>query len=63
MLAISYNIEAILINAQRKVLLIATVPLTIGTIPCYTEGRGDDKRLQSYLWYDNLGMKYCIFSN
>ena len=57
MLAIDYNLEAILINAHRKVLLTATVPLTIGTTPCYRPNDGSDKGVQSYLCYDNLGIK------
>ena len=57
MLAISYNLEAILINAHKKVLLTATVPLTIGTTPCYRPNDGSDKGIQSYLCYDNLGIK------
>lgn len=58
-LTFEYMLEAILINSNKKALISTSIPLFIGTTPCYRfvsprGGVGDAIR-QSYLCYDNFG--------
>ncbi|XP_037825337.1 uncharacterized protein LOC119613378 [Lucilia sericata] len=49
--SIEYTLEAILINGYKKALISLSVPVTIGTTPCYRFEGG----LKSYMCFDNFG--------
>ncbi|KAM7363063.1 uncharacterized protein ACRADG_000120 isoform 2-T2 [Cochliomyia hominivorax] len=56
-LSVQYSLEVILINAYKKALFNVSIPISIGTIPCYKEA-GDEERGDTqtgFLCYDNLG--------
>lgn len=51
-----YLLEAVLVDANKHVLLTVSQPLTIGTTPCFTS----HEEVRDTLCYDNYGESICL---